>query len=224
MKKTIINKANNKSCILFFNGWGMDENAISHLDCTGFDVIMFNNYQTIESLQEDLTAYNYKILIAWSLGVWAAERSLSSSEIMFDKSIAINGTSYPVDDIMGIPVKVFQGTMDSWNDSNRERFNMRMMGGKEAFNLNKKYLSGIPVNEQKNELMSLYNNFITFEALQYPKKIKWDIVLIGNKDLIFTANNQINYWNEKAKIIRMDFPHFPFAEFESWNEIVNIDI
>ena len=33
-----LNKKENKNLIVFFNGWGMSEKAVSHLDFDGYDV------------------------------------------------------------------------------------------------------------------------------------------------------------------------------------------
>ncbi len=41
MKYKWLNKQNNKKLIIFFNGLGMDENAVNHLDTEDYDIVMF---------------------------------------------------------------------------------------------------------------------------------------------------------------------------------------
>ena len=67
MKAYWQNKKNNDKLIVFFNGWAMDENAIRHLECGNFDVLIIYDYRDISSF--DFESYKEKYLIAWSMGV-----------------------------------------------------------------------------------------------------------------------------------------------------------
>jgi biotin synthesis protein BioG len=215
MNQLWINKKRNRECILFFNGWGMDENAIAHLDYGLFDLCMFNNFQSIEAFHEDMGDYQNIVLIAWSLGVWAAQQSLSKSGLKIQKSIAINGTVCPVDDQFGIPANVFLMTFEGWSESNRIRFNRRMMGGNKNINDYKRFLSNRTANDQKEELQSIYASCNDY----CDKVISWDVALIGQNDLIFLPKNQKNWWEGKVKVIENDQPHFPFLSFRAWEEL-----
>jgi len=44
MKHLWLNKKNNENLIVFFNGWGMDEKIVSHLDYENYDVGCVINY------------------------------------------------------------------------------------------------------------------------------------------------------------------------------------
>ena len=74
MKYKWLNKNNNQKLIIFFNGWGMDENVVKHLSPEDFDVLMFYDYNTLEiDFDWDLlNIYHEKNLIAWSMGVMVA--------------------------------------------------------------------------------------------------------------------------------------------------------
>ena len=48
MKYKWLNKKNNEELILFFNGWGMDESVVSHINPENFDVIMIYDYNNLE--------------------------------------------------------------------------------------------------------------------------------------------------------------------------------
>ena len=74
MKYKWLNKNSNQKLIIFFNGWGMDENVVKHLNCEDYDVLMFYNYNTLETDFDFklLNIYPEKNLIAWSMGVMVA--------------------------------------------------------------------------------------------------------------------------------------------------------
>ena len=48
MKYKWLNRNNNQKLIVFFNGWGIDENIVKHLDCEDYDVLMFYDYNTLD--------------------------------------------------------------------------------------------------------------------------------------------------------------------------------
>ena len=67
MKYKWLNKIGNQKVIVFFNGWGMDENIVRHLDYEDFDILMFCDYNTLDTDFDftELTKYRNKYLIAF---------------------------------------------------------------------------------------------------------------------------------------------------------------
>jgi len=218
MIHTWINKTSENKLILFFNGLGMDEKTLCNFNHKGFDVCMFYNYNELTSIKDSFKEYDEIYVIAWSMGVWAAEQCLRNSKINITKSIAINGTSIPIDSDYGIDKKIFEGTALNWNDRNRMKFMMRIFA---STSLYKKYFSCLPdrnTDEQKNELLVLLDKAMKENISHYP----WDTAICGKQDLIFNYQNQINYWTGKANIISCDIPHYPFINSKNWNEIVSL--
>lgn len=216
MNQLWVNKKQNPSCILFFNGWGIDENAISHLDPGCFDLCMFNNYSSMEPISSDFNNYHTVILIAWSLGVWVAEQLLSRSKIIVDKSIAINGTGSPVHNHYGIPESIFLLTLQKWDETNRNKFNRRMIGGKQNLLNYPYFLSTRTITDQKKELQSIYASIKNKNQHTF----HWDMAMIGQNDLIFPAVNQHNWWQGNTKIIVTPQPHFPFISLQRWEQLL----
>ena len=110
-----INCQNNNQLIIFFNGWGMSDSVLLEMDHSGFDVLMVNDYRSLGLEMPDISGYEKKYLIAWSMGVWAS----GVCSIDVDKSIAINGTPAPVNNQSGIdpvPVGVVQYRPESGCD------------------------------------------------------------------------------------------------------------
>lgn len=217
MNQVWINKKQSHICVIFFNGWGMDENSISGISSDGIDLLMINDYKTIKPLDHQFFEYKTIIIIAWSLGVWAAQQILIKSNIKITRCIAINGTPIPMDNLYGIPEEIFYNTMDGWNDLNKDRFNRRMMGGNINLKMYTHLLSKKSTIEQKEELQCIYNNFSLTNIIY-----SWDISIIGSEDLIIPYSNQINWWTGKTKIIEFNIPHFPFLSFKNWNQLINL--
>ncbi len=196
----------------------MDENVIKHLDASSYDVCMFNNYFNLYVDKEEFENYSNIFVVAWSLGVWAAIQVFCELKINISKSIALNGTGNPVNDETGIPRKIFQKTLDGWNETARIKFNMRMMGGLKNFNDYSGYLSKRLIDDQKRELLSISKNI--GESIFV--NLNWDRAVIGEMDMIFPPKNQLNYWTGKSKIVMREIPHFPFINISSWDEVLNI--
>lgn len=218
MNKIWLNKEGNQQCILFFNGWGMDRQAVSHMKTESFDVCMLNDYNPVSVLTGPLGQYQSLYVVAWSLGVWASARALNGSPLKITKAIAINGTPEPISNTFGIAPEIFNTTRESWNSSNRTKFNIRMAGGRKMFNQIADRMPLREVENQKRELEYIQRENEPGESLP----IHFDCALIGSGDLIFTPSNQLNYWKQRIRIVKADIPHYPFPMFESWNQIIQI--
>ena len=218
MNKVWLNKQENKDCILFFNGWGMDENIVAHLDVGKFDICMFYDYNPISKIDEDFDKYNNIYLVAWSLGVWVSAKLLSQTKIKIAKAIAINGTQKPIDTDNGIYPKIFKVTLETWNERNRNKFNMRMFGGKSEYVKFNNLATIRDVENQKLELSYIFKEIFSGKVFE----INFDCAILGSNDLIFTSKNQLNYWKEKTRIVEKDIPHYPFSIFENWRKIIDL--
>ena len=218
MNKIWLNRQHNRRCILFFNGWGMDENAVNHLEIGNFDICMFNDYNPVSTLDETVSEYEEIYVIAWSLGVWAAGQALHKSRIKPTKSIALNGTQIPIDTENGINPELYMATLEGWNERNRNKFNMRILGGREQYQQLNNRLPNRTVDHQKDELEVILQQSTKNSSME----LLFDYAFVGKGDLIFAPENQKNYWKNRAKIIKTNAPHYPFADFTTWNQIIEL--
>lgn len=216
MNEIWIRRAGNNQCILFFNGWGMDERAVSHFHTDDFDVLMLNDYSILDRISEPLQHYHSVYVVAWSLGVWASAKVLSSVSI--DKAIAMNGTLDPIHHRMGIPPEIFQATLDSWSQETRFRFNCRMAGGRKLLEGITNRMSLRETDNQKSELHSIQQQVIKSGKVE----MNFDRVLIGTGDLIFPPDNQRQSWSASTRKLEVNCPHYPFAMFERWKQIIEL--
>ncbi len=221
MEYNWLNRQNNDNLIMFFCGWSFDFKPFERLNCGNNDVLIIYNYSdianrdfTINSLSHGYKTYS---LITWSMGVYAAYllRDLLPD---FKEKIAVNGTPFPVDDEFGIPVKTFDLTLKYVETGLQGKFQKNLFKHPEEY---KKYLS-CPVERSiencKEELIAL-NNYIKKSEPEYKKF--YDYAIISDTDKIIPTRNQIKCWeNFNTPIKILDSGHFPFFNFNSWDEII----
>ena len=208
MKYKWLNKCENSKIILFFNGWGMDECVVKHLDSEDYDVLMFYDYNTLDTDFDFnlLNNYSEKNLIAWSMGVMTG--SLLASLLNFSKengtSTAINGTLSPIDMEFGIHPKIYDLTIKGFNEKGRERFIKSMFDKDIEFCCNRN------IAEQRAELIALKN-------YQADKTFKYNKVLICDNDKIIPTKSQVAFWETEPNL---KGGHCPFFNFTKWSELL----
>ncbi|GAF04460.1 pimeloyl-ACP methyl esterase BioG family protein [Saccharicrinis fermentans] len=207
-----------ENVILFFNGWGMDHSAVDHMQSDHYDLVEFNDYRTIDFNECEYSHYEKIYVVAWSLGVWVASFIFNRSSLAISKAVAINGTPHPINAKEGIRPSVFEGTLKGWNKSNRELFLMRTIGAKSKYEAHATIFGKRTIENQKEELASLYKQINVHKDFEF----KFNTAIIGNDDAIFTAQNQVNYWQSKTYCKFMDLPHYPFLQLLSWDVILRL--
>lgn len=205
MKYKWLNQKNNQKLIVFFNGWGMDENIISHLECEDYDILTFYDYNTLETDFDFnlLNNYDNKFLIAWSMGVMIG--SIFSSKLdKLNQSIAINGTLKPIDAEYGIHPKIYDLTIKGFDEKGRKKFISSM------FDIEPNLICNRTLKDQQSELIALKNNAAN-EDFKYTK------VLISDNDKIIPTKSQIKFWKTEANI---KSGHCPFFKYSKWSELI----
>ena len=194
---------------LVFLGWGTDSNALCGTSMEGLEVVALWDYRSLETEGLGLTERKGVDVIAWSMGVWAAERYISlHPEVNWGRTVALCGSPRPVDDSYGISVATVRGTLEGWNERSRRKFNIRMYGGATAMETQSATLSSRPTEEQAEELRAIIG---MQEATHSP--MLWDKAYIGEDDMIFSPENLRRYWDEghARETIGCPMPHYPFG-------------
>jgi pimeloyl-[acyl-carrier protein] methyl ester esterase len=101
MKQLFIKKENSPRLLLFFAGWGSDENLFRRTVAEGYDCLLCFDYRTLEFDYSLLDGYREIRLLAWSMGVWVAGQILSGRTYPWEMKLAVNGTPFPIDDRRG---------------------------------------------------------------------------------------------------------------------------
>ena len=208
MRYNWLNKNNNDSLIVFFNGWGMDDKVVSHLDCANFDVLAFYDYETFEIPNFDFSTYSKKYLIAWSMGVFVCNYFYETF-CNFDKYIAVNGTQNPIDDEFGIPKKIYDLTVNNFNELSCAKFM-------------KKISSSVDLNSYKSRSNEeLKNELISIRDLKVKNYFNFDEAIVSDKDRIIPTQNQINFWNKQGVTVKsVTGAHYIFDEYKNWGDFL----
>ena len=214
-----LNKTGTDQVILFFNGWGMDAAAVSHLKKES-DLLMLNDYRECQGIGfPGLQEYRDIVVVAWSMGVWAAGQVLSQLPFKPSVCVALNGTGYPVDDHYGIPAKIYELTEKGMNHKGREKFFQRMLTGEEEWIRFATNRPSRELSEQCEELGCIRRESVGSSGSA--NLFCWDKAYISEKDIIVPEKHQWKYWKEKVvKIISLEGGHYPFYHFRSWQEII----
>ncbi|WP_440163005.1 DUF452 family protein [Actinobacillus pleuropneumoniae] len=215
--KTKLISTQQANLIIYFAGWGTQASVVSHLALpNGYDLLICYDYQDLNFPAFDFSRYQTVRLVAWSMGVWVAEKVLP--EINLASATAINGTLFPKHDLWGIPLQIFDGTLQTLNAENRLKFERRMCGDKQLLNV---YLA-LPEQRSLAEIhheIEVLNTAI--EANLVTPKLHWTNVIIGEKDRIFSAQNQLAFWQDKK--VRMTHlskgEHYLWQHFSEWEQL-----
>ena len=204
MKYKWLNKNNNDKLIIFFNGWGMDEGVVEHLDFESFDVVMFYDYNNLDTdfcLDKEYQKIN---VIAWSMGVLVSGIVLKNI-CKAANIVVINGTLKPVDEKYGIHPKIYDLTIKGFNEAGRNKFIKNMFIGKiRDFKITR------TLENQKSELIALKNYH--FDGTYEPTKI-----IISDSDKIIPTQNQSEFWGVEPNF---KGGHCIFFEFKKWSELL----
>lgn len=209
--------------IVFFNGWGMDEQAIQHLS-DNRQVISFAPQSPHQDILTSLDKQQQPIIVvAWSLGVWAANRFLTKhhNQLRIQQTIALNGTPIGIDEQTGIPSKIFAHTAETLDYQQRNKLYRRIFScpswHPDDYST---YLPKLSITTQRASLKWLLTTISASEASHYYDG--WTQAWISEFDPIFPADNQYRYWQEKAVTIqRVPAPHHLLRQWSSWADFLS---
>ncbi len=211
MKQVFISRKQTPQLTLFFAGWGMDENPF--LQSKGEnDLMICYDYREQQWDTSALESYRSIHVVAWSMGVWAAERALENSSLPIAKKTAINGTPFPVDNERGIPENIALGTLQQLNERNLQKFFRRMCGSKERFEAFATALPQRTLDDISEELSCIIERCKS----ETESNFRWDEAYIGTDDLIFPPANQFHAWQSiSVKTTQVAQPHWAQELFQS---------
>lgn len=178
---------------LIFAGWGMDYNLFIKEKGEN-DLCICYDYTDLTFDSSVLKTYKEIRLIAWSFGVWVAATILSHQNLPISRSIAINGTLFPVNEEKGISPTIFTGTLRGLSSKTIEKFNRRMCGTKEnklLFDSNSTERTFESIEGELRALSMHFNNY-PIPAFQY------NTAVIGDRDLIFLPEKQLEGWKNQS--------------------------
>lgn len=247
----LIRGVDRSTLTLFFSGWATDGNLIKSLfaECATQpqqsqlqqqtsdgqhisvappnDILVCYNYNGYLFNPNLIEGYSRIKLMAWSLGVWAAEFATGLESVVFDEAVALNGTTTPIDEQRGIPPAIYTGTLNGLNERNLYKFRRRMCGSTESYNAFMQFPPQRTMESIKGELAAILTRSQTKDWTSIP----WSKAIICTQDAIFPPDNQANAWNslneervaaeanlsgiKEIEICLVEQPHFPAALLKS---------
>lgn len=220
----IIKRETRTRLILVYAGWGSGTEIASGINIPGWDVAVVHDYSDFNLDTSFLNEYYTVYLFAWSLGVYAAAKTLPADRIT--SAFAINGTLSPVDDTKGIPTDIFRGTAANLTVPNLQKFQLRMMPNREAFMKWKEEHSNLFTSEAISNLRIQLEQFIySTERKDKLSELPWIKAYIGKSDRIFPAQNMISSWQgiSDVSIIESNDAHWMNISDIVSNNIADVD-
>ena len=147
--------------ILFFLGYGQDPGPFQSLQAYLPDDSALALVYDYENDKEDFSClenFSKVRIIAWSMGVVFAPRTVQKLHLNLEHCYAINGTVEGIDDCFGIPLSAWNKTLEDLTDEKHALNFYRLMCRKPA--LIKQYLESRP----KRDLKSLRNELEFIKA------------------------------------------------------------
>ena len=127
----------------------------------------------------------------------------------FDKKIAINGTTKMINNLFGIPEKIYKITIKLFSEESCDKFISNIFNEK----IDKNIKITRTLEELKEELVSIQNIILKEEVV-------FDKAIISLADKIVPTKNQLAFWKNKSEIVKINAPHYPFKNFKSWDELL----
>ena len=261
--------------IVYCAGWGTDDAVIQHLQIpVNTDVLVCWDYRDLLSCyprrdgQDKLASgymharhssdvsclpldfafqdYTECHLVAWSMGVWAAEQALA--DWPFQSACAINGTPYPKHAQWGIDPEVFDATLAKLDATGRHKFERRMCSNAAQLQAYQA-LPARPLDEIRAELQAIDAAIALIaqsqdgQALLGPigttvkttidkpimhgdaacishPKIAWTQAIISEQDRIIPTAHQLAYWQSHGVPISLRAgAHYLWDGFNSWEQL-----
>ena len=196
MKYKWLNNKNNDKLIIFFNGWGMDENAVKHLEPEDYNIVMFYDYNNLKTDFKLNKKYLETNIIAWSMGVMIAGVHKINYSGRF---VAINGTLKPIDTKYGIHPKIYDLTIENFNENSRDKFIKNMFNNED-----------IPDSLNNRSIENVKSELIALKSYSADINYKPNKIIISNNDKIIPTKNQSAFWGIEPNLKGGHYPFFNF--------------
>lgn len=219
MQNHWLHRANRSRLVIFFAGWGSSPAYFTHMSARDCDVWMFYDYRDArlpDDFEAVLAQYPRVEVVAWSFGVWMANRMCAHLDGRLAGALAINGTLNPIDDREGIPVAIFNGTLEGLSPRGVEKFNRRMV-------LDQAHTLHILQAALHRPFDAVHEELTCFAGLlTASENVIFTRALIGHHDRIFPATHQVAFWQERVDTLVTGVSHYVFFDYPLWDSFIQL--
>lgn len=204
MKSQWLQRNGAEDLIVVFSGWALGAAPFAHLSGDA-EVLLLSDYRTLDFDAEPLAAYARRSLIAYSFGVAAAGHVLASTELKFDRKVAVCGSLHPSDEQLGIPPERVRQTADNLSETSLRQF-ARRAGGSAP---------------EASDIPALRDELLAVIARGSAPDPGFDRLWLARADRIFPSENLEAAWRDQAERVRwLETGHNPFPAFTDWRDLL----
>lgn len=190
--------------IVIFAGWALGAAPFAHLGGSA-DVLLLSDYRTLDFDAEPLAPYARRSLIGYSFGVAAAGHALASTELKFDRKVAVCGSLHPSDERFGIPPERVRQTAGNLSETSLRQFARR---------------AGSPAPEA-SDIPALRDELLAVIARGPAPDPGFDRLWLARADRIFPPENLEAAWCDQTDRVRwLETGHNPFTAFTDWRDLL----
>ena len=206
---------NSADLIVFFAGWGCDENQFTNLHDEK-DVLILYDYQNLE-LDFDFSKYENIYVLAYSAGVFVA--SIMANHIPnVRQKVALCGNPYLFDEILGLSAEIVQVFREITLDNYLEFRRKYMVFSDEEYVKYNQLQSIRSIESCQNELDALQRLYQQNKLQINPA---FDKAIVAENDLIFNLSAQKKFYQDKLVIVP-NARHHIFFKFKSFEEMLDV--
>lgn len=211
--RLIFHNSSNRRLILLFSGWSTTPALYEGLYTEGWDIMLVYDYSTPDFDASVIDAYSTIYIIAWSLGVTAAEKAAKAGLDVnrVSAAFAINGTVTPAHDKEGIPTTIYDGTILSLSKPNLQRFRRRMSRSYDPYAFPADTPFAIDEESEEEALIRLRKELQILRNGTNQSVMPWKRAYVSVNDLIFPHINQLTSWNNQPippQTVKVDAGHY----------------
>ncbi|MCM1337357.1 MAG: DUF452 family protein [Candidatus Amulumruptor caecigallinarius] len=196
----------NSRAFIIFAGWGMDANPFRELSLPGYDLYVAWGYDGDIPEPAHFRQYQEVGIVAWSYGVAAAARFIvnTTETLTLTARVAVNGVMKPVDDVVGMPRALYEGTLANISERSMYKFYRRMFASADRF---RQFQTVLP-ERSTDSLRAELEAFGCFPDSHYPLTL-FDRVYINPEDKIIPGRSQESCWESHPAVRELSGDHFP---------------
>lgn len=199
--------------LLFFAGWASDATPFRSYRPEGMDLLICYDYRTLDTGFLPHGAYESIDVVGWSMGVWAASHVVPALDIPVERSIALNGTPFPIDAERGIHPDIWQGTLRNLSEASLHKFCRRMCLDTPSFHHFLRVTPRRPVNELADEMRAIDH----LRATMPTPTLHWTQAVVGNRDRIIPPDHQLRAWQQLGvPVLTLDDAHYSEPMFHHY--------
>lgn len=183
----------------------MDSRPFAGLHRPGYDIAVVWDYCEPTADWEFARPYAEICIVAWSLGVSVASVASGVTAAIDSRvtlRMAVNGTTTPINDTLGIPRALFEATAANLSEASLIKFYRRTCG-RDYYS---RFIESRPCRKLDSVARELdvFLNTQTYES----SNAGYDRALVGRFDAIFPPDNQLRAW-EEVPVDDLDCGHLP---------------